>query len=493
MARQLFMAAALLFVCVAARAQRVQCGDPLPNGLFNKVPALSNGHDMRTSASCGGRGTFGLQYQCVEFIKRYYTQALSVDTSAWHGNAADYFGTAKDKGLIPFENGSSLADPAPNDIIVFASPSDAENQNGHVAVVSAVTASSVEVVEQNWSPTGRATLSFVRTPNGGFLLKDRTRYKILGWLKLPPPGPPIYEITDIGSFPGAILVSPSAINNLGEVVGTAILPSDPNPVHGFIWTAESGLSDIFPPIADANSINNFGEIVGDAILNDQVTPFTLSNGIITNVGAITAGGVVTLRAINNLGTAVGQSGNLKTIIYANGQVTSLDTCTGQCISTPLGINDSGHITGFINEAGSAIPFYFEAGTVFSLGVPAGENAFAFGINNKDEVVGGIAGNGGHAFLWTKNAGLTDLGALFGFDFSEAHGINNNSQVVGTSSGRAFVWSKGFGMLDLNQQLLRNPGWILESATAINDQGQIIGTGELNGQPHAFLLTPTTSR
>jgi uncharacterized membrane protein len=80
--------------------------------------------------------------------------------------------------------------------------------------------------------------------------------------------------------------------------------------------------------------------------------------------------------------------------------------------------------------------------------------------------------------------------LFGFDFSEAHAINNNSQVVGTSSGRAFIWNKAFGILDLNQQLSSNPGWTLDSATSINGVGQIVGTGELNGQPHAFLLTPS---
>ena len=45
------------------------------------------------------------------------------------------------------------------------------------------------------------------------------------------------------------------------------------------------------------------------------------------------------------------------------------------------------------------------------------------------------------------------------------------------------------MLDLNNLIPANSGWLLQQATAINDQGQIVGYGTLNGQSEAFLLTP----
>ena len=35
------------------------------------------------------------------------------------------------------------------------------------------------------------------------------------------------------------------------------------------------------------------------------------------------------------------------------------------------------------------------------------------------------------------------------------------------------------------------GWILEQGLAINDAGQITGSGTIGGQTHAFLLTPVT--
>jgi probable HAF family extracellular repeat protein len=42
------------------------------------------------------------------------------------------------------------------------------------------------------------------------------------------------------------------------------------------------------------------------------------------------------------------------------------------------------------------------------------------------------------------------------------------------------------MVDLNDWA--TDGWVLTSAAAINDNGDIVGTGYLNGVPHGFLLT-----
>jgi hypothetical protein len=42
---------------------------------------------------------------------------------------------------------------------------------------------------------------------------------------------------------------------------------------------------------------------------------------------------------------------------------------------------------------------------------------------------------------------------------------------------------------LNTLLDPLSGWSLSVATAINDAGQIVGAGMLEGQTHAFLLTP----
>jgi probable HAF family extracellular repeat protein len=44
------------------------------------------------------------------------------------------------------------------------------------------------------------------------------------------------------------------------------------------------------------------------------------------------------------------------------------------------------------------------------------------------------------------------------------------------------------MTDLNTLVDPNSGWTLTAATAINDNGDIVGTGILDGQVHSFLLT-----
>ena len=73
-----------------------------------------------------------------------------------------------------------------------------------------------------------------------------------------------------------------------------------------------------------------------------------------------------------------------------------------------------------------------------------------------------------------------------------------NQVVGSSetivdsikADHAFLWNETDGItIDLNNWLA--DGWVLVSATAINDNGDIVGNGFLNGVAHGFLLTNGT--
>jgi len=82
--------------------------------------------------------------------------------------------------------------------------------------------------------------------------------------------------------------------------------------------------------------------------------------------------------------------------------------------------------------------------------------------------------------------------------SSAQAINNCDFVVGgfgpfSDSYRAFLWTEKAGFQDLNSLLSDDPaakkGWTLELASAINDRGEIVGQGELNGDDRGFLLIP----
>jgi probable HAF family extracellular repeat protein len=110
----------------------------------------------------------------------------------------------------------------------------------------------------------------------------------------------------------------------------------------------------------------------------------------------------------------------------------------------------------------------------------------------------------HAFRTSANVNLTDqddLGTLGTGTFSEAHGINALGQTVGSSTfesgqqiygiSHAFFVDVTGPMLDLNDLIPSDSGWELQSATGINDSGQIVGNGRApNGENHAFLLTLT---
>src|SRR5207247_912380 len=86
-----------------------------------------------------------------------------------------------------------------------------------------------------------------------------------------------------------------------------------------------------------------------------------------------------------------------------------------------------------------------------------------------------------AFLF-KNGTTIRLGNL-GSPGSYGRGENNAGDVVGCSNSdsyRAFLWRDGT-IYDLNSCISGDSGWVLVSANGINDSGQIVGQGILNGK------------
>jgi len=66
-------------------------------------------------------------------------------------------------------------------------------------------------------------------------------------------------------------------------------------------------------------------------------------------------------------------------------------------------------------------------------------------------------------------------------------VSQLTSVYDPTQYHAFLWENG-AMTDLNTLLPAGTGWILTAATAINDNGDIVGIGLLDGQVHGFLLT-----
>ncbi len=126
----------------------------------------------------------GLKYQCVEFVKRYYYEYLHHKMPDSYGNAKDYFdnnlldGELNTKrNLLQYSNGS-LFKPQTNDLIIFNG--SVFNSYGHVAIISNVSDSEIEIIQQNPGPYGKSRATFnLKQLNNKWVVDDD---KVLGWL-----------------------------------------------------------------------------------------------------------------------------------------------------------------------------------------------------------------------------------------------------------------------------------------------------------------------
>jgi probable HAF family extracellular repeat protein len=168
------------------------------------------------------------------------------------------------------------------------------------------------------------------------------------------------------------------------------------------------------------------------------------------------------------------------------------------VTNVTGITDSEDVVGYVWQGGAstaALSTNFGSQWTKLNGVPGLEFATFPRAMNRYSHVAGEAGQGlVRAFISRDPASpATDLGTLGG-TLSGGYGINNYDWVVGwaeaTNGGgpRAFVHD-GTRMTDLNSVLWNPGGWLLREADAVNDAGQIVGSGVLNGQEHAFFLQP----
>ncbi len=303
------------------------------------------------------------------------------------------------------------------------------------------------------------------------------------------------NLTDMGPSPKQSLV-PTGVNDSGVVVGTYIVISFTTGLNvspfiyqnGAIQTYVGVQSDFLPfgitnsglvagsDIA-AGSLNFFGSSQAVQIASPGSPPTMLAgvNGSQTVVfGVSSANDWVAGTSVNVAGSELT---TITSTLWHNGTAQGLPRVPGFTYSLATGANDSGMASGYgfsFNFAGLIDP-----------------NASS------------------HAVLY-NNGAVTDLGVLAGDQSSAAIGINNDGTVVGYSSSlvpsltlhtiaylgnassntRAFVYSNGV-MSDLNRQLVNGTGWQLSFATAINNAGQIAGTGVFQQQQHAFLLTPAS--
>ena len=179
-------------------------------------------------------------------------------------------------------------------------------------------------------------------------------------------------------------------------------------------------------------------------------------------------------------------------------ITIIDTFGGD-ESRVEDLNDRRQAVGMARDAnGKLRAFLWEQDTLTDLGDLGGGAAWARAINEEGTKIVGrskIASEDFHAFLMDAN-GMHDLGTLGGLE-SEARGINHLGWIVGVADRadglqRATIWIDGHA-IDLDALVAVGTAWVLTGAHAVNDLGQVVGTGQKNGVQRPYRLDPIEPR
>jgi len=234
---------------------------------------------------------------------------------------------------------------------------------------------------------------------------------------------------------------------------------------------------------------------------DAAAPYSIAD-----LGPLSGDNSSAILGLNNKGQAAGYS-------LIEGQPTSrkaaiwITTTPGNISSVPdsglqandydraLGINDAGQVVGVTEQTtGSyhnhAFVWTLQGGLQDIGTLTNGFDSVATGINAAGTLVGysnlpAFGGLPDHAFIWTPAGGFTDLGT-FGGAASRAFAINASGQVVGwandaSNNQTAFIWNNFYGL----QSLGTEPGDTSSSAAAINASGVVAGSSGTTDSSHGF--------
>lgn len=328
-----------------------------------------------------------------------------------------------------------------------------------------------------------------------------------------------YTITALDILPGGLDSAAFGLSESGRVVGHSALNRTGNvgqsrPVS---WNEAGGPSELWT----ANGPNSWGGIALGINNDGQV------------VGRYGAGSGVPLPSL----TIRPGAAFIWDPVQGMRDLGSLGGLNAEAV----GINETGQVVGTSETPTGGRAFIWDAaGGMRNLGSLGGTWSFGRDINNVGQVVGtswGANNFGERAFIWDSVSGMRDLGSptggstrafaindlghTVGVDYGMAtgqggiagmvvwgeetllvpqptggrpspHDINNHGQIVGSfgvNETNAFVWHAGTGFVDLEGLIPLDSGWDLEEAFAINDAGQIVGFGRLNGGYRAFVMTP----
>jgi probable HAF family extracellular repeat protein len=304
-----------------------------------------------------------------------------------------------------------------------------------------------------------------------------------------------FTVVDLGGF------SPVALNNASQIAGTLNN-------HAALW--QNGVALDLGTLGGTSSngydVNDAGQVVGKAQTSSayQAFQWAAASGM-QDLGV--TGNYTAAYGVNASGQVIGTIGGDYSLTPhaflwdASTGMHDLGTF-GSNGSQARALNETGQVVGWrqtLLQTGMGVYFTETHGYIYDsvttnttlLGALPGDSASrAIGINDQGQVIGtsghvnsalrGSSFVGREAFLW-QGGQMIDLG------LPTASAINNLGQVVGGK----YLWTNGT-LTDLNSLIDPSSGWVITGTTDINDAGQIVGQGTLNGLTHNVLLNPPDS-
>jgi probable HAF family extracellular repeat protein len=314
---------------------------------------------------------------------------------------------------------------------------------------------------------------------------------------------PRYKVIDLGTLPGYNWSEADGINDRGQVLCTAGVrhgyDSNIFPTHAYLW--EQGSRHDLGTLAQYSSsqgiaINGRGQVLGLVLKSaSHSSPFRVflwQKGAMNDLGTLLLPGVMP-SALSDQGDIVGggaldaKGSQDKAFVWRRGQARYLGLPSG---SMANGVSRR-RVTDPLLVAGDlpGVGFLWRSGNVSKAFVSGAWDTHLYAVNARGQAVGrvNLRTGHGHAILWQIGK-ITDLGTFAPRQDSNATAINNQGLIVGwtttapNSEMHAVLWDAS-GMRDLNNEINSGRGIKLERAIGINNRGEIICDGLVQGASH----------
>ncbi|MHC4867909.1 MAG: hypothetical protein ACYTEX_27885, partial [Planctomycetota bacterium] len=321
-----------------------------------------------------------------------------------------------------------------------------------------------------------------------------------------------YIIIDLGAIGDGSSYG-HGLNSFGHVTGYATVDGNS---HAFLWKCGT-MIDLGTGGFDNSvgwGINDSEQIAGclyDTAPEQDANGFVWEDGAFSDIGSGPNGvHPVEARGINVKGQVTGYytlaEGNRRAFVCfgptdGNSQWDDLSDSGISAIagfaesnSVALAIDNDGNLAGYWDGGGGIGGFVRLTGVVEDAGRCDGNDMYLQAINSSGQAVGYSSDGGTDTAIFYQGGSWVALDPCSAE--SRANGINSAGEIVGKyydgNDWQAFIWRGGFRH-DLKQQLALTSSaqnwWKLTDANAINEQGQIVGYGTIDGEVHAYRMDP----